>query len=179
MSPVARQAPTERFPIHSRAFSATRRLVLSIHIFTWQSQANASLIRSIHANTRAAPNVHQQMCTTGRPFQRLGGLLSNHPNQNQDDKFSNEKTHCRKVSATFSRSLKCWEFQGKYKNAFLFADRFRKYENSLGTNIQEDVNGEKLTVKKWWIFGADFFTVWCRFFHGLRRFFTIYKGHKR
>ena len=29
---------------------------------------------------------------------------------------------------------------------------------------QEDVNGEKLTVKKWWIFGADFFTVWCRFF---------------
>ena len=43
---------------------------------------------------------------------------------------------------------------------------------------QEDVNGEKLTVKKWWIFGADFFTVWCRFFHGLRRFFTVYKGHK-
>ena len=44
---------------------------------------------------------------------------------------------------------------------------------------QEDVNGEKLTVKKWWIFGADFFTVWCRFFHGLRRFFTVCKGHKR
>ena len=33
---------------------------------------------------------------------------------------------------------------------------------------QEDVNGEKLTAKKWWIFGADFFTVWCRFFHGLQ-----------
>ena len=32
---------------------------------------------------------------------------------------------------------------------------------------QEDVNGEQLTVKKWWIFGADFFTVWCGFFHGL------------
>ena len=32
--------------------------------------------------TRRAPNVHQQMwlCTTRRPFQRLGGLLSNHPN---------------------------------------------------------------------------------------------------
>ena len=40
-------------------------------------------------------------------------------------------------------------------------------------------NGEKLTVKKWWILGADFFTVWCRFFHGLRRFFTVCKGHKR
>ena len=22
--------------------------------------------------------------------------------------------------------------------------------------FQEDVNGEKLTIKKWWIFGADF-----------------------
>ena len=43
----------------------------------------------------------------------------------------------------------------------------------------EDVNGEKLTVKKWWIFGADFFTVSCRFFHGLCRLFTVYKGHKR
>ena len=32
---------------------------------------------------------------------------------------------------------------------------------------QEDVNGEKLTVKKWWIFGADFFTVLRRVFHGL------------
>ena len=32
---------------------------------------------------RRAPNVHQQMCTTRKPFQRLGGLLSNHPNQNQ------------------------------------------------------------------------------------------------
>ena len=40
-------------------------------------------------------------------------------------------------------------------------------------SCQEDVNGEKLTVKKWWIFGADFFTVWCRFFHGLRRFFSL------
>ena len=38
--------------------------------------------------------------------------------------------------------------------------------------IQEDVNGEKLTVKKWWIFGADFFTVWCRFF-------TVYADFSR
>ena len=30
---------------------------------------------------------------------------------------------------------------------------------------QEDVNGEKLTVKKWWIFGA-------RFFHGLVPIFS-------
>ena len=33
--------------------------------------------------------------------------------------------------------------------------------------VQEDVNGEKPTVKKWWIFGADFVDFWCRFFHGL------------
>ena len=38
--------------------------------------------------------------------------------------------------------------------------------------FQEDVNGEKLTVKRWWIFGADFFTVWCRFF-------TIYADFSR
>ena len=34
-------------------------------------------------------------------------------------------------------------------------------------------------MKKWWILGADFFTVWCRFFHGLRRLFTVCKGQKR
>ena len=39
-------------------------------------------------------------------------------------------------------------------------------------NTHEDVNGEKLTVKKWWIFGADFFTVYAELF-------TVYKGHKR
>ena len=36
----------------------------------------------------------------------------------------------------------------------------------------EDVNGEQLTVKKWWIFGADFFTVYAEFF-------TVCKEHKR
>ena len=44
-------------------------------------------------------------------------------------------------------------------------------QEQRNNSAQEDVNGEKLTVKKWWIFGADFFTVWCRFFHGLRRVF--------
>ena len=39
-------------------------------------------------------------------------------------------------------------------------------------HFQEDVNGEKLTVKKWWIFGADVFTVWCRFF-------TVYADFSR
>ena len=39
-------------------------------------------------------------------------------------------------------------------------------------SFQEDVNGEKLTVKKWWIFGADFFMVYAEIF-------TVYKGHRR
>ena len=40
-------------PLHSRffCFFAARRLILSIHMFTWQLWVNASLIHSIHANT--------------------------------------------------------------------------------------------------------------------------------
>ena len=34
------------------------------------------------------------------------------------------------------------------------------------------MDGEKLTVKKWWIFGADFLTVYAEFS-------TACKGHKR
>ena len=38
---------------------------------------------------------------------------------------------------------------------------------------QEDGNGEKLTVKKWWLFG-------CRFFHGFGAdFFTVYADFSR
>ena len=40
---------------------------------------------------------------------------------------------------------------------------------------QEDVNGEKLTVKKWWIFGADFFTVYADF----SRFVRDINGEKK
>ena len=34
------------------------------------------------------------------------------------------------------------------------------------------LTGDKLTMKKWWIFGADFFTVYAELF-------TVYKGRKR
>ena len=37
------------------------------------------------------------------------------------------------------------------------------------------VNGEKLTVKKWWIFGADFFTVYTDF----SRFVRDINGEKK
>ena len=39
------------YPLRSWVFSVASRLFLSIHMFTWQSRANASLIHSIHANT--------------------------------------------------------------------------------------------------------------------------------
>ena len=81
--------------------------------------------------------MHQQMCTTGRPFQRLGGLLSNHPNRNQkDEEFSNEKVYCRKVSATFSRSLKCWEIQGECKIVIFSRTVFANEKTHFGTNIE-------------------------------------------
>ena len=62
----------------------------------------------------------------------LGGILSNHPNQNQkNNKLSNEKVHCRKVSATFSRSLKCSNFQGKCKNAIFSRTVFANEKTHL------------------------------------------------
>ena len=40
---------------------------------------------------------------------------------------------------------------------------------------QEDVNGEKLTVKKWWIFGADF----SRFTQSFSRLLRDINGDKK
>ena len=45
--------------------------------------------------------------------------------------------------------------------------------------IHEDVNGEKLTVKKMVDFWCRFFTVYAEFFTVYAEFFTVYKGHKR
>ena len=42
-------------------------------------------------------------------------------------------------------------------------------------SIQEDVNGEKLTVKKWWIFGADF----SRSTQSFSRFIRDINGEKK
>ena len=41
--------------------------------------------------------------------------------------------------------------------------------------FQEDVNGEKLTVKMWWIFGADF----SRFMQSFSRFIRDINGEKQ
>ena len=99
--------------------------------------------------TRAAPNVHQQMCTTRRPFQRFGGLLSNHPNQNpKDDEFSNEKVRCRKVSATLSRSLKCWEIQEKCKDAIFSRTVFANEKTHLGPTLTTCNVGAAGSTKK-------------------------------
>ena len=46
---------------------------------------------------------------------------------------------------------------------------------------QEDANGEKLTVKKWWIFGADFFHTqsFSRFARSFSRFIRDINGEKK
>ena len=49
------------------------------------------------------------------------------------------------------------------------------YSRGRSQNSQEDVNGEKLTVKKWWIFGADFFSRFIRIFS---RFIGDINGEK-
>ena len=41
--------------------------------------------------------------------------------------------------------------------------------------FHEDLNGEKLTVKKWWIFGADF----SRFTQSFSRFIGDINGEKK
>ena len=45
------------------------------------------------------------------------------------------------------------------KRHLTLSECLRNDESRLNFS-QEDVNGEKLTVRKWWAF-------WCRFFHGL------------
>ena len=47
---------------------------------------------------------------------------------------------------------------------FFRSERLRVKRWEIPAAAHEDGNGEKLTVKKWWLFG-------CRFFHGLRRVF--------
>ena len=60
-----------------------------------------------------------------------------------------------------------------FTKMFFFVDSPCFPRRTPGT--QEDVNGEKLTVKKWWIFGADFFTVYADF----SRFRTDINGEKK
>ena len=45
----------------------------------------------------------------------------------------------------------------------------------LPSNDQEDVNGDKVTMKKWWIFGADF----SRFTHSFSLFIGDINGEKK
>ena len=118
------------------------RSVTIPQLFPRALQINTSLHCTPYAHkiwshiARRVANMHQQRCTTRKPFQRFGDLLSNHPNPKKNNKISNEKVHCWKVSATFPRSLKCGNFQGKCKNEFFFTAHFHKCENSLETIIE-------------------------------------------
>ena len=78
-------------------------------------------------NRRRAPDVHQQMCTTRRPFQRLGGLLSNHPDQNQkNNKLSNEKVPLPKNFCNFFALFRSemQQFPGKAQKCKIFHGPF-------------------------------------------------------
>ena len=59
-------------------FGATRRLVLSIHICTWKSRANASLTRSVHANTFTLSRKLRVLDRSKRIIKTLR-FLSTHP----------------------------------------------------------------------------------------------------
>ena len=88
---------------------------------------------------------------------------------------TNFPKRCTNFPKLCTKSLKtCTNFPKRFQKNIVtrFLDNFRIY-GSPPSPGQEDVNGEKLTVKKWWIFGAGFFTVWCRFFS---RFTPIFHG---
>ena len=70
-----------------------------------------------------APNVHQQMCTTGRSFQRVGGLLSN------------KKVRCRNVSATFFTLSEMQQIPKKVQNAIFLRTVFADVKTQLGPTL--------------------------------------------
>ena len=54
----------------------------------------------------------------------------------------------------------------------VLGDNLRLSPSTVGSSnwfqeYQQDINGEKLTIKEWWIFGADLFHGLRRAFHGL------------
>ena len=58
--------------------------------------------------------------------------------------------------------------------------RFQAISSQEPQTTQEDINGEKRTVKKWWIFGADFFSRFgADFFTVYANFSRFIKGYKR
>ena len=94
------------FPLHSRFFFCNKKAHLSIHIFTWQSRANASLIHSIHSNT-FAPFTR----IVANKFWKLPGLPKISP-------------HFPRSSLATSREvLSLWIFIGNEKSARSFSDR--------------------------------------------------------
>ena len=91
----------------------------------------------VNKNRAAQANVHQQMCTTGRPFQRLGGLLSNHPNKIK--KTTNSQMRESALPKSFCNFFALSEMlgnPGKVENAIFSRTVFANEKNSLGTNIE-------------------------------------------
>ena len=71
--------------------------------------------------------MHQQMCTTRRPFQHLGGLLSNHLDQDQEkQQIIKRESVLPKSFCNFFALSEMRQFPGKVQKCNFFADRFRK-----------------------------------------------------
>ena len=77
------QGPLRSLPVPPKSHMRPLPHLGVSDLCNFETQVWLEMITSRDAKSRRAPNVHQQMCTTRKPFQRLGGLLSNHPNQNQ------------------------------------------------------------------------------------------------
>ena len=85
-----------------------------------------------------------------------------------DALFQTVRFFCWKA---FPANFDCWKSLAQF-SAEICA--LSGQENG-GLEIQEDVDGEKLTVKKWWIFGADF----SRFTQSFSRFIRDINGEKK
>ena len=83
-----------------------------------------------------APNVHKQMCTTGRPFQPLGCFVSNHPDQKQKQLIIKQESALPKSVCNFFALSEMQQSAGNARRMPFFVDRFRNCEDSLGTSIE-------------------------------------------
>ena len=131
------------FPLHSRVSSAARRLVLSIHIFTWQSRANASLIHSIHANSYSLRSRESWSLS----FWRLMTCMSS----------GESDGNCHSISDNVSKNVT--NRRSLWRQTLYFSVRRRREEAS------EQVGGFRFPLKIQWGRGKGFY--WSLLLRGL------------
>ena len=175
-----------RFPAFSFPPNSLVKTLKDTGFLTFEGWASEHVLSDRNGQSRELKNPRTQKIGEIQAFLRLSGNFSQiFPFFACAPLDDGQITHLIRVRLKVLLHDSSWGSSGfpVFPSPFLSSlqklHMFLDIPRAVSTENQEDVNGEKLTVKKWWIFGADFFTVWCRFFHGLRRFFTVYKGHKR